>query len=142
MDLRNIDPAILTALVTVIVAVLTGLSSIVGTFFFKKMEELKDKIDDDRLTKYIDIANEAVITAVGAVAQVMVDSLKAAAVDGVLSSDEAKAAFEEAKARSLAIMGLKGQKAVKELYGDFDAWLINKIDFYVGKRKSDKNQSK
>lgn len=120
---------------SVVVPVLIALVALFVQWTNAKAIALKEQLHNEALNKYIDIADEAVCTAVGAVAQVMVDGLKAAAADGVLSSEEAKAAFDEAKNRALAIMGTLGREAVKELYGDFDAWLAGKIEFYVGARK-------
>jgi len=119
----------------VVVPILTALAILLVNYINAKAEEVKAKMHNDEVKKYIDIANEAVCVAVGAVAQTMVDGLKKAAEDGVLSSEEASAAFNEAKAKSLAIMGVAGQEAVKELYADFDQWLAAKIEFYVGANK-------
>jgi len=121
---------------SVVVPVLVALVVLLQQYLSAKGEALRASVKDERLKKYIDIANDAVMTAVGAVGQTMVDGLKRAAADGILSEDEATQAFNAAKDASLAIMGTAGREAVKELYGDFDAWLIGKIEFYVGKTKS------
>lgn len=124
---------IVTSVAIPIAVALTGL---LVAFISAKAEALKQKMKDERLKKYIDIANEAVITAVGAVSQTMVAGLKKAAQDGILSDDEAKAAFTEAKNRALAIMGEAGKEAVTELYGDLNEWITGKIEFYVGLDKA------
>jgi len=123
---------VITSIVVPVVIALTGL---LVSYLTTKAEAIKQNMQDERLKKYIDIANEAVVTAVGAVSQTMVEGLKKAAADGVLSSEEAKAAFEEAKNRSLAIMGQAGKEAVTALYGDLNEWIASKIEYYVGATK-------
>ena len=85
--------------------------------------------------KYVYKAEDAVMTAVGAVNTQLVDDLKKMSEDGVLTDEEKKQAFETAKNIALKQMGIVGKQAVEELYEDFEEWMINKIDFYVGQLK-------
>lgn len=120
---------------SVVVPFLVALVALFMQFTSAKAAELKVRLHNEEVSKYVDIAEDAVITAVGAVSQVLVDSLKDMAVNGQLTEAQKEEAFTEAKNRALLIMGIAGKEAVKELYGSFDDWIANKIDFYVGQQK-------
>ncbi len=89
---------------------------------------VKAKMADIKQNKYIDIAKDAVCTAVAAVAQTYVDEMKKAEA---FDKDAMASALNLAKHKALAIMGTKAQEIVKNIYGDLDSWLENKIEYYV-----------
>lgn len=93
---------------------------------------LNNKIKNDKAEKYILIAEDAVCTAVTSVAQTYVDALKK---DGKFDEEAQKVAFDEAKYKAVAIMGEAAREALKEVFGDIDSWLDNKIQYYVRKNK-------
>lgn len=123
---------------SIIIPVLVALVALFVQYTAAKSAELKVKLHNEEVSKYVDIAEDAVVTAVGATAQVLVDALKDLADNGQLSESQKAQAFAEARNRALAIMGLAGREAVKELYGSFDDWIANKIDYYVGQLKISK----
>lgn len=123
---------------SIIIPVLVALVALFVQYTAAKAAELKVKLHNEEVSKYVDIAEDAVVTAVGATAQVLVDALKDLADNGQLNDTQKAQAFAEARNRALAIMGLAGREAVKELYGSFDDWISNKIDYYVGQLKISK----
>jgi len=89
---------------------------------------LRSLLKDQRKAKYIDIAEDAVQTAVISTYQTLVSTIKG--TDGWTDKTK-QLAFDEAKRKAIAIMGNAALRTLEELYGDVDAWLDNKIEFYV-----------
>ena len=103
------------------------------SFISKKNQELKDKINDAKISKYLDIAEDAIQTAVISTYQTFVSKIKG--TDGWTENVQ-KQAFEEAKMKALVIMGTAAKEALQALYDDFDTWLSGKIEacVYIEKR--------
>lgn len=120
---------------SIIIPVLVALVALFVQYTSAKAAGLKAQLHNEEVSKYVDIAEDAVVTAVGAVSQVLVDTLKSMSENGQLTEAQKAEAFAEARNRALAIMGIAGKEAVKELYGSFDDWINNKIDYYVGQLK-------
>lgn len=120
---------------SVLIPFLVALVALFVQFTSAKAAELKTRLHNEEISKYVTIAEDAVVTAVGAVSQVIVDTLKDMAVDGQLTDAEKEEAFTEARNRALLIMGIAGKAAVTELYGSFDSWIDNKIQYYVRLQK-------
>ena len=89
---------------------------------------LRSLLKDQRKAKYIDIAEDAVQTAVISTYQTLVSTIKG--TDG-WNEKTKQLAFEESKRKAIAIMGTAARQTLEELYGDVDQWLDNKIEFYV-----------
>lgn len=121
-----------TILTSVIVPVLIALVPFLVNYINKLSEQVKGKINDAKIEKYIIIAEDAIETAVVATAQTFVDAIKG--TDGW--TDEAKKkAFEQAKNQAILIMGSAARLALKEVYGDIDTWIDSKIEAYVNSYK-------
>jgi predicted Holliday junction resolvase-like endonuclease len=91
-------------------------------------DRIKAQIADQRLKKYMDIAEDAVHTAVLSTYQTFVSSIKGTEK----WDDEAQAfAFKEAKRKALLIMGYSTKVALNEFFTDFDDWLNEKIEQHV-----------
>lgn len=89
---------------------------------------LKDKADNDRLNKYFDLANDAVVTAVSETMQTFVSEMKKS---GEWNKDAAVRALGMAKLRAQEIMGAVAYMMLAEIVGDVDAWLTSKIEAAV-----------
>ena len=120
-------------LTSVIVPVIVALVPFLIAYMNKKTDEVKAKINDARISKYINIAEDAVETAVVSVTQTFVDSIKGGEE---WTAETQKQAFEEAKLKAILIMGTAAREALKEAYGDMDSWISNKIEYYVNLRKA------
>lgn len=120
---------------SVIIPIALALTTLLITFINAKTNEIKKNMAEKELIKYIDIAEDAVITAVVSVSQTITESIKRDSADGKLTSAEIEVAFMTAKNTAISIMGVKARDAVSELYGDFEEWISNKIEYYVNKTK-------
>ncbi len=91
----------------------------------KLTAHLDKKIKNETAQKYVDLAVDAVYTAVQQTMQVYVSTLKK---EGKWNEETAQAAFTNAKMTALSVMGTAAQEAIGELTGDLDAWLDAKIE--------------
>lgn len=118
-----------TVINIMIIPILPVLTAFIIAYIKRKTSELEAGMKSAELTRYTRLAEDAVVTAVTAVNQVFVDSIKQR--NSTLTPYEQKAAFGMAKERSLKIIGDNGVKILKSLYKDFDTWLENRIEYYV-----------
>lgn len=116
----------------VLIPILPILTAYLVQVLKAKTTEAQTKIDNVTINKYIDIAEDAVCTAVTSVTQTYVDSLKAS---GSFDAEAQKKAFEEARIKAITIMGDTAKETIETTYGDLNAWLDNKIEYYVGRNK-------
>jgi Na+/phosphate symporter len=113
---------------------LIPLISVLTTFLIalirKKTLDIEQSIKEKRLSKYINRAEDAICTAVAAISQTYVDTLKKTSA---FTSIEQQKAFGMAKQRALTIMGKATLEALQDALGDGDvyAWINNKIEYYV-----------
>ncbi|NSW90195.1 MAG: hypothetical protein HPY74_05870 [Firmicutes bacterium] len=122
--------AIITVVVLPLLTVATGY---LVALIRKKIAELEEKINSQKVDKYLNIAEDAVCTAVTAVSQTYVEVLKNNSQFDKAAQQEA---FNMAKNKALAIMGTAAQQALRAAYTDLDAWLDNKIEYYVNINKT------
>lgn len=87
--------------------------------------KIEKEIDNETASKYMNMACEAVTQAVTYTAQTFVDTLKSS---GGFTKEKQLEAFEKAKNKTLEILGDTTVAALREIYGDFDAWLETKIE--------------
>ncbi len=86
------------------------------------------KIKNEKAEKYVNLATDAVYTAVQQTMQTYVSTLKK---NGEWNEESAQKAFEQTKVTAIAVMGEEAKNAVVELTGDFDAWITAKIEAYT-----------
>ena len=112
----------------IIIPLLTALSGFLVGLLRKKISEVSQKIENDKLQKYIGLASDAVLQAVETVTQTYVDELKS-------NGEFTKEAHAIAKEKSLEIaQGLLTEQArviLAEAYGDIDLWLQTKVEQLV-----------
>ena len=112
----------------IIVPTLAALVPLLISFLNQKTAELKQRIGNEKLNRYIDIAEDAVSTAVTSVFQTYVDTLKK---QGKWNDTTAEIAFTEARNKAIAIMGQAAKDALSQAYGDVNLWIDNKIEMHV-----------
>lgn len=95
------------------------------TLLRKKTAQIQQQIDNDKATKYMGMASDAVAQAVAFTAQTYVDALKK---DGSFTKENQLEAFNKAKAMTFKILGAAAVEALDEIYNDFDAWIDTKIE--------------
>ena len=110
--------AIPTLLTAIVIPLLIGIGNAVKNY-------VKAKTDNAKLDKYIDQANDAIITAVAEVMQTFVTTMKNS---GQWNEENARKAFELAKYKAIEIMGAEALNILPAVVGDFQAWLTAKIE--------------
>lgn len=91
----------------------------------RETAKIEKEIDNETASKYMNMACEAVAQAVTYTAQTFTDALKA---EGAFTKEKQLEAFQKAKDKTLEILGDTTVAALREIYGDFDAWLETKIE--------------
>lgn len=86
---------------------------------------LKAKTKNATLDKYIDRANDAIMTAVAETMQTFVTTMKH---EGKWDAEAAKKALEMSILRAREIMGKAALEALPEVVGDIEKWLTAKIE--------------
>lgn len=86
---------------------------------------LKAKTKNATIDKYIDRANDAILTAVAETMQTFVTTMKN---EGKWDAEAAKKAFEMSMLRAREIMGKAALEALPEVVGDIEKWLTAKIE--------------
>jgi len=129
----ELSPEVYLALNAALVAIIGAVSVFVVDFLRKKSEELKQKTTNKAINKYIDIAEDIVVTAVITVNQTFVDELKKG---GAFTKDRQEEAFIKCKDIILKMLTDSSKIAVESLYGDFNKWLTAKIEYNVSSTKN------
>ena len=122
---------VITAIVVPVLAVLVPL---LIAFITTKTKEIKDKINDAKVSKYIDIAEDAVQTAVIMTYQTFVAAIKG--TDGWTPAVQEEA-FQRAKLDALALMGTTTREMLATVYADLDVWIASKIQVYISVNKGE-----
>ena len=91
----------------------------------RQTAQIEKDLDNETATKYMNMAVDAVAQAVAYTVQTFTDSLKA---EGKFTKEKQLEAFEKSKNKTLEILGDTTVAALREIYGDFDAWLETKIE--------------
>ncbi|MDK2932791.1 MAG: hypothetical protein PWP27_601 [Clostridiales bacterium] len=116
----------------IIVPVLTAVGGFLAAYINLKTKELKMKINNDALNKYVSIAEDTVTKVVGEVFQTYVDALKK---DGKFDNVSQIEAFRKAKTKVLTLLSKEAIEAVEYLYGDVNRWLETQIENAVHQDK-------
>ena len=124
--LNNIISALLIPAIPVVVAYIVA-------FLRKKVSEIETKTQNDILKKYMDILETLIETAVTAVSQTYVDALKN---NNTFDKAAQAAAFEAAKQKVLSGLSEPLKLVLSEAYGDLEAFIDARIEFYVHQNKS------
>lgn len=121
-----------TAMTMVIIPLLGIITKYIVILLKSKVTELQHRINNDTLNKYLNLAEGAIETAVISVNQTFVDAMKK---QGTFDQDAMEKSFHAAKNKALSIIGTSAESALRDVYKDIDAWLDNKIEYYVNRNK-------
>ncbi len=116
---------ILTACVPVLCLLITAGGAYAVALLRRETSRIEKELGNETLSKYMDMAVDAVAQAVAYTAQTFVDALKA---EGKFTKEKQIEAFNRAKEKALDILGDTVVQALNEVYGDFDAWIETKIE--------------
>lgn len=123
--MNEILTQIATACIPVLCLLITAGGTYLVTLLRKKTAQLQQELDNQTASKYMDMACDAVVQAVAYTSQTYVDALKS---EGAFTKEKQLEAFNATRAKVLQILGETAEKALREIYGDFDAWLDTKIE--------------
>lgn len=112
----------------VVIPALGLLTVFLVQFIDKKKEELKSKIKDEQLSRYISMLFETVRTCVVATNQTYVNALKE---QGKFDLEAQKEAFKKTYEAVMAILSEDAVKYLTEYYGDFTSQLTELIECEV-----------
>ena len=116
---------ITTACVYALCLLITAGGAYLVALLRKRTAQIEEELDNESISKYMDMACEAVAQAVTYTAQTFVDALKA---DGLFTKEKQVEAFNKAKCKALEILGDTVAESLANIYGDFDAWLDTRIE--------------
>ena len=103
----------------------TALLPILAWAVAKLTAYLDAKIKNETAEKYVNLAVDAVYSAVQQTMQTYVSTLKKS---GEWNEEAAQIAFDNAKAIAMVTMGRAAQEVIEELTGDIDAWVEARIE--------------
>ena len=110
---------------TVVIPSIGVLTVFIVTFIRAKKEELKKKIDNELLCKYVDMLAETVCTCVVATNQTYVNELKR---QGKFDKEAQKVAFEMTYNAVMAILSDEAVKYLTVFYGDLSTTITELIE--------------
>ena len=112
---------ILNAATPILCLLITAGGAYLVALLKRQTAQIEKDLDNETATKYMNMA----VDAVAYTAQTFADSLKA---EGKFTKEKQLEAFEKSKNKTLEILGDTTVAALREIYGDFDAWLETKIE--------------
>lgn len=97
-----------------------------------KTQEAKLNVDSATQKKYIDMIEDTITTCVIATNQTYVESLKN---QGKFDAEAQKIAFEKTYQAVITVLNEDIKEYIKEMNGDLEIYLTQKIEFFVNENK-------
>ena len=97
-----------------------------------KIQEIKQKKNQDLYNKYLTMLGDTIISCVLATTQTYVESLKK---EGKFDADAQKIAFTKTYTNVMAILNKDAKKYLEEAIGDLETYVYNKIEAEVNLTK-------
>ena len=97
-----------------------------------KIQELKQKKDNEMYTKYLGMLETTIIDCVLSTTQTYVEALKK---EGKFDADAQKIAFTKTYTNVMAILNKDAKKYLEEAIGDVETYVYNKIEAEVNLTK-------
>lgn len=97
-----------------------------------KIQELKQKKDNEMYTKYLGMLETTIIDCVISTTQTYVEALKK---EGKFDADAQKVAFTKTYTNVMAILNKDAKKYLEEAIGDLETYVYNKIEAEVNLTK-------
>lgn len=123
--MNEIVQQIVDAFLPILCLLITAGGGYLVALLRRQTQQIEKDLNNDTISKYIELATDAVEQAVTYTAQTFVDALKA---EGAFTKEKQLEAFQKAKDKVLEILGDTTVTALGEIYGDFEAWLDTKIE--------------
>ena len=93
-----------------------------------KIQELKQKKNNDLYHKYLDMLEDTITQCVLATTQTYVDSLKK---EGAFNADAQKVAFTKTYTNVMKILSAEAKEYLTEALGDLETYVYNRIEANV-----------
>lgn len=123
---------LMNILYTIVVGCGTAVTSFLCVFIKNKIGEITSKIENQKVSEYINAATNVVSDAVLTVSQTYVDTLKK---EGKFSQKAQIEAKEKAVEIATKLITEDGKNAIEKVYGDFAEWLSTTIESNVKANK-------
>ncbi|MFC6650201.1 hypothetical protein ACFSQ7_20615 [Paenibacillus rhizoplanae] len=128
-----VTPEMMSTLVTVLIIPLLGLlARSVIAYIKREIAGLEQRIENEAVNSLLQRAGDAVESAVIAVNQTFVETLKQ---QGSFDTEAMRKSFLLAKEKAIAILGETARKELGLVIGDLEAWLETKIEVCVNRNK-------
>lgn len=124
----NIQETLSTILKVVLVPILPLLTTYIIYWLKIKVDELKEKINNEKFNKYLDILHELITSNVMMVNQTFVDALKK---DGIFTKENQKEAFNLVKTNVLISLTKVGYNVLANVIEDLDTYINTEIEAAV-----------
>lgn len=128
------NEVILNVLTVLVISVILPLISVIGGYF---TNWLSSKIGNEKAKNLVSKAQEIIVSAVQAVFQTYVDSLKK---EGSFDKKNQLIALNKAKDIALNQMTNEVRQCIIRNYGDLDVWLNTKIEATIDTLKNNVKQ--
>lgn len=125
--------AIINEIFTIVLIPLLGIiTKYLIEFLHVKREEAKNKTDNDKLKKYIDMVDSTITKAVIATNQTYVNSLKE---KGEFGPEAQKEALQKSYEAVMAVLNLDAVNYLEEAVGDLRSYILTGIEAAVNTQK-------
>ncbi|MRN57258.1 hypothetical protein [Paenibacillus monticola] len=124
---------IINTILTVLIILLLGLmAKSVIAYIKREIAQLEQRIGSEAVNILLNRAADAVESAVIAVNQTFVETLKQ---QGSFDAAAMEKSFLLAKQKAIAILGESAKEELSLVIGDLEAWMETKIEVYVNRNK-------
>lgn len=122
----------LNTIFTIVVLPLLGvLTTYLVTFIKNKTESLKSKMANEDIIKYLDLAENTVIKAVGLVNQTYCDNLKES---GKFDLEAQKIALQKTKSTVLSLLTTEAKSTLETVIPDLNKWIEITIENIINNK--------
>ncbi|WP_340024268.1 hypothetical protein MHI24_03950 [Paenibacillus sp. FSL K6-1096] len=121
-----------TILTVLVIPLLGLLAKSLITYLKREIAGLEQRIGNESVNHLLNQAADAVESAVIAVNQTFVETLKQ---QGDFNAEAMEKSFRMAKEKALILLGEAAKKELKLVTGDLEAWIEAKIEVYVNRNK-------
>ena len=128
----NTQELVQMAVQILLVPIMGAVAAFVVTYLRAKSEQIRRKIDDDTINKYIYLAEDIIATAVLQVNQVFVEELKK---DGKFDKERQQEAFNKCKEIVLTLLNDNAKTVIEFIFGDLNRWIDSQIEATVHRSK-------
>jgi len=128
----NTQELVQMAVQILLVPIMGAVATFVVTYLRAKSEQIRRKIDDDTINKYIYLAEDIIATAVLQVNQVFVEELKK---DGKFDKERQQEAFNKCKEIVLTLLNDNAKTVIEFIFGDLNRWIDSQIEATVHRSK-------